>query len=232
MKTLMIVLSILVVVLAIGLVASLVILHEALKKQQEATPTNKVVSGEKLLIAPDSYIDVTFDPPVLHLHLYNLGLTTTVVNKVEVEGSASYNVYYPLGPGGDIEITVRLAGRFNEGLYYKVVVYTELGGSYATMVKAYKPHPMESLQIYPDSYINATNATLYLHVKNTGGASAVIYKVEVVGVTSTSVDYTVRPSEETKLEIPVNGTLVPGTNYLVKVYTRSGNVYSCTLLAR
>ena len=126
-----------VVVLAIGLVISLVILHEALKKQQEATPTNKVVSGEKLLIAPDSYIDVTFDPSVQHLHLYNPGSTTTVVNKVEV-----------------------------------------------------------------------------------------------VGVTSTSVDYTVRPSEGTKLEIPVNGTIVPGTNYLVKVYTRFGNVYSCTLLAR
>jgi hypothetical protein len=169
---------------------------------------------------------------VLHPHLYNPGSTTTVVNKVEVEGSASYKVYYPLGPGGDIEITIKLAGRFNEGLYYKVVVYTELGDSYATMVKVYKSHPMESLQKYPDSYINATNATLHLHVKNTGDASAVIYKVEVAGVTSMSVDYTVKPSEETKLEIPVNETLVPGINYLVKVYTRFGNVYSCNLLAR
>jgi hypothetical protein len=38
MKTPIIVLSILLVVLAIGLVVSLVILHDALKKQQGATP--------------------------------------------------------------------------------------------------------------------------------------------------------------------------------------------------
>ena len=98
MKTPMIVLSILVVVLAIGLVASLVILHEALKERQEATPTSKVVSGERLLIAPDSYIDVTFDPPVLHLHLYNPGSTTTVVNKVEVEGVCLVQSLLSTGP--------------------------------------------------------------------------------------------------------------------------------------
>jgi flagellin-like protein len=42
----------------------------------------------------------------------------------------------------------------------------------------------EQLQFYPDSYINATTDSekLYLHVKNTGSASAVIYKIEISGV--------------------------------------------------
>jgi len=39
----------------------------------------------------------------------------------------------------------------------------------------------ESLQFYPDSYIQGSQH-VYLHLKNTGSASAVIYKVEVSGL--------------------------------------------------
>jgi len=82
----------------------------------------------------------------------------------------------------------------------------------------------ESLQIYPDSYIdatNATNATLYIYVKNTGSASAVVYKVEIVGVHTASFTETISPGSEKT--ITVTGLkVVPGTNYAVKIYTKAG----------
>ncbi|MCE4599848.1 MAG: hypothetical protein F7C81_06600, partial [Desulfurococcales archaeon] len=39
----------------------------------------------------------------------------------------------------------------------------------------------ESLKVFPDSYINATNDTLILNVQNVGGSTAQIYKIEVSG---------------------------------------------------
>uniref|UniRef100_A0A7J2U3R6 DUF4352 domain-containing protein n=1 Tax=Ignisphaera aggregans TaxID=334771 RepID=A0A7J2U3R6_9CREN len=117
----------------------------------------------------------------------------------------------------------------------------------------------ESLQFYPDSYINATTSptlspTLYLHVKNSGSASAVIYKIEIPGVetrsgtsgttslagtfiysattTSFSGDVPISPGVECTLIITLRQTYTPGANYLVKIYTRAGNVYSVTVQAR
>ena len=105
----------------------------------------------------------------------------------------------------------------------------------------------ENLQFYPDSYIQSN--TLYLHVKNTGSAVAVIYKVEISGLgtaagasTVTSVTGTIRVSGNEVTVSPggegivvfdiSNVTPVAGANYLVKVYTRAGNVYSITVQAR
>jgi len=106
----------------------------------------------------------------------------------------------------------------------------------------------ESLQFYPDSYIY--NGNLYLHVKNTGSASAVIYKVEVSGIgpaDPTSVttvqgsiniartEVTVAPGAEGTVVFGISsssGSPVAGANYLVKIYTRAGNVYSVTVQAR
>jgi FlaG/FlaF family flagellin (archaellin) len=102
----------------------------------------------------------------------------------------------------------------------------------------------ESLQIYPDSYIDAANNKLYLHLKNTGSASAVIYKIEISGVeTLTNTDNfkgdtvqgcTVGPGTEDTLTISLSPTqtYTAGANYLVKIYTRAGNVYSATVQAK
>lgn len=93
----------------------------------------------------------------------------------------------------------------------------------------------ESLRIYADSYIQAGNQpVLYLHVKNEGSASAVIYKVEVVGATTVSDStYTLTPGSETTLTITLgNVNIVAGTNYQVKVYTKAGNVVSATVQAK
>jgi len=102
----------------------------------------------------------------------------------------------------------------------------------------------ESLQFYPDSEIK--DSTLYLHVKNTGSASAVIYKVEVSGLGTG----TVSTVSNGKISTGTNGVTVPageegtilfnipeaspvaGANYLVKIYTRAGNVYSVTVQAK
>ncbi|MFN3267767.1 MAG: hypothetical protein ACK416_00745, partial [Zestosphaera sp.] len=50
----------------------------------------------------------------------------------------------------------------------------------------------ETIQIFPDSKLkSSTNGgTITLHVKNTGTASAIIYKIEVVGVGTASITAT------------------------------------------
>ena len=118
----------------------------------------------------------------------------------------------------------------------------------------------ESLQFYPDSNITitstdtSTSVTLFLHLKNTGSASAVIYKVELIGmgtpslasVTSTvagtisisGAEVTINPGAEGYIAFTITGTdtapatVTPGTNYQVKVYTRAGNVYTWTVQAK
>jgi len=100
----------------------------------------------------------------------------------------------------------------------------------------------ESLQFYPDSYIDVNGSKLYLHLKNTGSASAVIYKIEISGVetlTDTSkftggkvTSGTVGPGTEETLTISLLPSYTAGANYLVKIYTRAGNVYSVTVQAK
>jgi flagellin-like protein len=106
----------------------------------------------------------------------------------------------------------------------------------------------ESLQFYPDSYIQCTaqqtsqQCTLYLHLKNTGSASAVIYKIEISGVdTLTTTNKfsgqsvqsgTVGPGTEDTLTIGLTGSYISGANYLIKIYTRAGNVYSVNVQAK
>jgi len=106
---------------------------------------------------------------------------------------------------------------------------------------------VESLQIYPDSYINVTDPPkLYLHLKNTGTATAVIYKIEIVGIETltdttdfdgtfdgtTITDGTVGPGVEGALTISLKANYVAGTNYRVIIYTKAGNVYSVTVQAK
>jgi len=103
----------------------------------------------------------------------------------------------------------------------------------------------ESLQFYPDSYV--TESTLYLHLKNTGSASAVIYKIEVsglgtvtsatvtgvTGITLVDTTITVNPGAEGTIVAIISGNpAVAGANYLVRIYTRAGNVYSVTVQAK
>jgi hypothetical protein len=100
----------------------------------------------------------------------------------------------------------------------------------------------ESLQFYPDSYIDVANKQLFLHLKNTGSASAVIYKIEISGVETltdtagfnggTVKSGTVGPGTEDILTIQLGQTYTAGANYLVKIYTRAGNVYSVTVQAK
>lgn len=94
----------------------------------------------------------------------------------------------------------------------------------------------ESLQIYPDSNITITSNSvkLYLHVKNTGTAAAVIDKIEVVGMETKSYSATIGPGNNTVLPIPlsIDKGYTPGTTYQVKVYTAAGNVYSAVVQAK
>jgi len=93
----------------------------------------------------------------------------------------------------------------------------------------------ENLQFYPDSYINVTDtpSKLYLHVKNTGSAAAVIYKIEISGIeTLTVTDGVIPAGTEDTLTIELEKDYTAGTNYLVKIYTKAGNVYSITVQAK
>ncbi len=95
----------------------------------------------------------------------------------------------------------------------------------------------ESLQVFPDSNIDTGSNTLTLHVKNTGTASAVIYKVEIVGVETvtsfgTVTTVAISPGVDTTLSISLTGTYTPGTYYTVKIYTQAGNIYTAQVRAQ
>lgn len=91
----------------------------------------------------------------------------------------------------------------------------------------------EQLTIMPDTSLKAgtSTSTLTLHVKNTGSKAAVIIKVELVGVNATSTTVTLSQGQDTVLTVPIPGSTVAGTQYLVKVYTASGNVYQGYVVA-
>ena len=92
----------------------------------------------------------------------------------------------------------------------------------------------ETLQIMPESKLYATNCNVSLTVKNSGTASAIVRKVEVVGVNSTTPEggnVTIAPGDTTTINASVGGTCTPGAKYQVKIYTEAGNVYSVVLTA-
>jgi flagellin-like protein len=100
----------------------------------------------------------------------------------------------------------------------------------------------EQLTIMPDTSL--TSNTLSLHVKNTGSKAAVIIKVQVVGLGSvTSFTYssgnqsitttavTLPQGADMTITVALGDSAVAGTQYLVKVYTSSGNVYQGYVVA-
>jgi len=105
----------------------------------------------------------------------------------------------------------------------------------------------ETIQVYPDSKLEVqdNSATITLHVKNTGTAAAIIYKVEIVGVgsaTITGATITGTTITGSEITLPPGGdatitasiaevSITPGAQYQVKIYTRAGNVYSIVLTA-
>jgi flagellin-like protein len=89
----------------------------------------------------------------------------------------------------------------------------------------------EQLQIMPDSYINATSHTLYLHVRNVGGIDSKIISIKMV---NTNIQGTfpivVKMGEDTWIEADISGISSPGT-YQVTVYTDAGNSYNQVVTA-
>uniref|UniRef100_A0A7C2ZL51 Type IV pilin n=1 Tax=Ignisphaera aggregans TaxID=334771 RepID=A0A7C2ZL51_9CREN len=114
----------------------------------------------------------------------------------------------------------------------------------------------EQLQLYADSNLTVSSGgsgTLELRVANKGSASAVIYKVEIVGTActveisddtpkNTGIDVddkrggvTVPPGTDGIIIYDIRGdncNLIPGSVYQIKVYTKAGNVYPLTLTAQ
>jgi len=94
----------------------------------------------------------------------------------------------------------------------------------------------EMLQIMPDNTLG-TDGSMTLHVKNTGGATAVIYKVEVYGtdcIATKSINPNVlKPGDDAYISVEPDKkcNLVPGTKYTVRIYTESGTIYHATLVA-
>jgi len=99
---------------------------------------------------------------------------------------------------------------------------------------------VETLVIHPDSKLYA-NGKIVLHVENKGTAAAVIYKVEVVGVKDTTTftydgeDATVitlAPGKDIVFTANIGEELLTaGASYVVRVYTKAGNMYPITLRA-
>jgi hypothetical protein len=91
----------------------------------------------------------------------------------------------------------------------------------------------ESLIVYADSKLY-TDGTVRLHIANKGSASAVIYKVEIVGIGDNTLTETLTPGQDTSVEVTIaeaRDKIVAGAQYVVKVYTKAGNVYQVTLTA-
>jgi hypothetical protein len=100
---------------------------------------------------------------------------------------------------------------------------------------------VETLVIHPDSKLYA-DGTIVLHVENKGTAAAVIYKVEVVGVKDTTkltpsgraetTAITLAPGEDIVFTANIGKDLLTaGASYVVRVYTKAGNMYPITLRA-
>lgn len=89
----------------------------------------------------------------------------------------------------------------------------------------------EVLRVYPDTYIDTANGQLVLHVKNDGTASAVIYKIEIVGVETVNQQLTITPGSDTTTQIALTGSYTPGASYTLKLYTEAGNVYTANIRA-
>ncbi len=94
----------------------------------------------------------------------------------------------------------------------------------------------ESIKIYPDSYLEADTTNdqtiVHLHIKNEGSAAAVIYKVEVSGIGSASNTTTVAPAQDITLNLTIKKACTAGGYYLVKVYTKAGNVYQANVICK
>ncbi|MGC8753200.1 MAG: archaellin/type IV pilin N-terminal domain-containing protein [Fervidicoccaceae archaeon] len=101
----------------------------------------------------------------------------------------------------------------------------------------------EQLQIMPDSYINATSGTLYLHARNVGGIDSKIVSIKVVNTniqgtftlsstttTTTTFPIVVKMGADMWIIVTVSGVNSPGT-YQVTVYTDAGNSYNQVLTA-
>ncbi|MCE4610210.1 MAG: DUF4352 domain-containing protein [Desulfurococcales archaeon] len=107
----------------------------------------------------------------------------------------------------------------------------------------------ESLKIFPDSYVNST--TLVLHIQNTGGSAAEIYKIELSGTTLmdnnaaavgvvvngntvTTNTIVVDPGQTVTIEVPLTTgfNTAAGVAYTVTVYTQAGNVYTSTVYGK
>ena len=91
----------------------------------------------------------------------------------------------------------------------------------------------EILKIMPDSKLY-DNGTIVLHVKNEGGATAVIQKIEIAGIGSSTTltgDTSIAAGTDGTVRATISGTITPGATYTVKVYTAPGNVYSTQIVA-
>jgi hypothetical protein len=100
---------------------------------------------------------------------------------------------------------------------------------------------VETLVLHPDSKLYA-DGTIVLHVENKGTAAAVIYKVEVVGVKDTTdltlpdgsvtSAITLAPGKDIVFTANIGENLLTaGASYVVRVYTKAGNMYPITLRA-
>jgi len=95
----------------------------------------------------------------------------------------------------------------------------------------------EMLQIMPDSTLR-TNGSMTLHVKNTGGTTVTIYKVEIYGTNCTATKNispnVLKPGDDIHISVEPDSicSLVPGTRYTVRIYTNTGSVYISTVVAQ
>ena len=111
-----------------------------------------------------------------------------------------------------------------------IAVTVAIAAGFITWVMTlwYSRQEPEILQIYPDTKIvkEGNQWKLLLHVRNLGVGQAEIYKVEIISKETIQNTYTVPPSTEKTLEIPLTEDYSGNPHYQLQLYLKSGNVYT------
>lgn len=105
----------------------------------------------------------------------------------------------------------------------------------------------EQLQVYPNVslYSVSDGSALNITVYNRGTASSIIIQVEIVGLDKSSsfcskptsdistcnkAQITVNPGNTTSFTVKFGKHCTPGAQYIIKVYTKAGNVYQTSAI--
>lgn len=85
----------------------------------------------------------------------------------------------------------------------------------------------EDIYIYPNSTISRDNASWYLrmYILNRGSSQVEIVNITVEGMVCSAQEIRINPGELASISCKVDGIIIPGKIYSVKMITKNGFIY-------